>query len=151
MVSFQGTPACRSFSGPTRWGAIRMARGEVAGSVCARVGPDTGEGLGSLVEVVLDGRLHVVRVASRAQRLHERCVPLGDGATVDARRGDGDVGAQERLQGPPDPLEGGVAGEVHDVAVEGRVGGGLGVGVAGLGRADASGRRSPRVRRGPSR
>ena len=49
-------------------------------------------------------------------------------------RRDRDVGAQEWLQGPPDALERGVAREVHDVAVEGRVGGGLHEGVACLRR-----------------
>ena len=110
-----------------------MGRGRAAGSLGARVHPDAGERLGRLLEVVLDGRPHVVGVAL-AEGRHERCMAVGDGAAIHARRGDGDVGAQERLQRPPDPLEGGVAGETHDVAVELGVGRGLGVGIARLGR-----------------
>ena len=64
---------------------------------------------------------------------------------------DGDVRPQERLQRPPDALEGGVAREAHDVAVELRVGRGFRVGVASLGGLCASARRTPRAAGGPRR
>ena len=104
--------------------------------------PEAGEHRRGVAEVIMEHRGHHVRVA-QAERGQDRGVQVGNPAPVDARHDHRDVGARERLQRPPHPLERRIPGELDDPAVEGGVGRRLGVVVAVLCRplhlADVSG------------